>query len=163
VLKDYENKSAALDVSVHWRDPEVLRLYDRLFTLFSEAAPLRQKFADCARLHQLLEQIDEVETELTTYVAALAQRRFVPLPKDYENKVQVMDLWIVGKALDPKRSAWELQGVFDSKAQAMVACRDTTYFVGTVPSNVLLPHDSTEWPEAFYPLLEPDSRVNEVK
>lgn len=67
-----------------------------------------------------------------------------------------MELWIVGQWKEP---VWELAGVFESEELAIAACRDHTYFVGPAELNVLLPHDTEEWPGCRYP-KRPDPRMN---
>lgn len=64
------------------------------------------------------------------------------------------ELWVVGKVHDPVMSAWEFQGVFATKDQAIAACRDGTYFIGPALLDVSLPHESDRWPGAYYPVLE---------
>lgn len=60
-------------------------------------------------------------------------------------------LWIAGKVLDARNSRWEFQGVFDTEAAAVAACRDATYFIGPATLNKPLPHRATHWRGARYP------------
>lgn len=62
-----------------------------------------------------------------------------------------LDLCIVGRWIGP---SWEFQGVFDSESKALAACRDETYFVGYARLNVALPHESSPWPDCWYPLAK---------
>jgi len=64
-----------------------------------------------------------------------------------------MELWVVGKVVFEDRQRWEIQGVFDNEALAVAACRDEWYFVGPVVLNEVLPHESVEWPGAYYPCI----------
>jgi hypothetical protein len=61
-------------------------------------------------------------------------------------------VWVVGRW---KETTWDLQGVFLTEAGAVEACRDETYFVGPLPLNVALPHETTSWPGAYYPIPVP--------
>lgn len=63
-------------------------------------------------------------------------------------------LWIVGKDLG-KEDAWEFQGVFDTEAAAILACRTDDYFIGPAQLNEALPDNSELWDGAYYPRLEP--------
>lgn len=59
-------------------------------------------------------------------------------------------LWIVGQHTGEE--AWEFQGVFDSEAKAIGACRDASYFVAPAALNETHSHESVPWPGAYYPL-----------
>lgn len=62
-------------------------------------------------------------------------------------------LWIVGQYIGIKDGTWGFQGVFDTEGKAIAACRDANYFVAKVILNQSLPHEITEWLEAYYPLV----------
>lgn len=64
-----------------------------------------------------------------------------------------MNLWIVGKSLGPANT-WEFQGVFDSEAQALAACRDRMYFIAPAVLNRPLPAARTEWAGLRWPVAE---------
>ena len=66
------------------------------------------------------------------------------------------ELWIVGryKQGEPGSIVWDFQGIFDSEAKAIAACRDWTYFVGPVTVNELLPHETSTNPRWDYPLAD---------
>lgn len=65
------------------------------------------------------------------------------------------ELWVCGKhrGVDPEGNpAWDLQGVFDSEAAAVAACKEPSDFVGPVLLNQQLPQQATEWPGCRFPL-----------
>ena len=72
--------------------------------------------------------------------------------------------WVVGRREENQNSPveWHLQGIATEKKIALEMCRDQTYFVGPLPVNVSLPHDTMEWVGCYFPLLEedPESRKN---
>lgn len=61
-----------------------------------------------------------------------------------------MQLWIVGKALSEEMQ-WAFVGVFDTKEQAEVACKDYRYWVGPVELNSKLPERDIVWPDSYFP------------
>ncbi len=63
-------------------------------------------------------------------------------------------VWIVGQFLDEAERGvvWELAGVFTDEARAVAACRDCSYFVGPLALDAPLPHETTAWAGAYYPL-----------
>mgnify|MGYP000857444191 CR=1 FL=1 len=62
-------------------------------------------------------------------------------------------LWIVGQC-KPESDAWDFQGVFADEAAAVAACRTRLYFVAQVTLNQPLPHESSDWPGAYFPLRQ---------
>lgn len=64
-----------------------------------------------------------------------------------------MKLWIVGRVLrfEPFIE-WDYQGVYDTEEKAIAACSDVSYFVGPTELNNPIPHETTAWPNAYYPL-----------
>lgn len=61
-----------------------------------------------------------------------------------------MLLWVVGKFKDTE--PWEFQGVFDSEAKAVRACKSPAYFVGPVQLNYTVPDETDAWPGMYYPV-----------
>lgn len=66
------------------------------------------------------------------------------------------DLWVVGRTReyrppDQGGSVWDFQGVYDSEEKAIAACRDATYWIAPAHLNRELPHESADWPGAYYP------------
>lgn len=75
-------------------------------------------------------------------------------------------VWCVGQVrqwhVEPTdHCQWEMVGVFASEADARAACRNETYFIGPWLIGVPAPDDATEWPGAYYPLLQERSRPME--
>ena len=60
-------------------------------------------------------------------------------------------LWIVGKELDYKVSAWEFQGLFSSEAKAVKACRTGRYFIAPQILDKSLPDRRVKMKGAYYP------------
>jgi len=65
-----------------------------------------------------------------------------------------MNLWIVGKTTN--WPVWEFQGVFDDYNKALDACKTNNHFVGPATLNEVLSEETTYWPGAYYPLMEPE-------
>ena len=68
----------------------------------------------------------------------------------------VTKLWIVGQyRWDSKKEKyderWEVQGVFDSKAKAVKACKNPAYFVGPIKLNKEYPAKHVDW-NIVYPI-----------
>lgn len=73
-----------------------------------------------------------------------------------------MRVWVCGR-IEPRDAeqasgearadvGWQFQGVFDSEAAALAACRDPYYFIGPATLNEALPHElMPEWPGAKWP------------
>jgi hypothetical protein len=61
-------------------------------------------------------------------------------------------VWVVGRMADHAAGVWQLQGVFSDRTNAIKACRDEDYFVGPVPLDRSLPHQTVKWPGCFYPI-----------
>lgn len=64
-----------------------------------------------------------------------------------------MNLWIVGKSLG-LLNTWEFQGVFESEALAVAACRDRNYFIAPAVLNRTLPDESIAWDGLRWPVAE---------
>lgn len=70
-----------------------------------------------------------------------------------------MELWICGKVrrvYGHKMVVWDIQGIFDSEAQAVSACKTENCFVGPVPLNKELSEEAVQWPGCYFPLRETD-------
>ena len=72
-------------------------------------------------------------------------------------------LWIVGQwhpspedmphdGIKPVR--WALQGIFETEAEALKACKALTYFVGPVEVGRELPQQPCAWAGAYWPMIE---------
>ncbi len=64
-------------------------------------------------------------------------------------------VWVVGRVIGKKGEVgivWSLQGIFATKEQAIMACRDYTYFIGCVPFGITFPHKTEPLPCFEYPL-----------
>lgn len=75
-------------------------------------------------------------------------------------------LWIVGQVRNPvevadeviqlSTSGWEIQGLFGTEAEAAAACPDDTFFIGPVNMGEAFPHESVDWPGAYWPKYVPE-------
>jgi hypothetical protein len=88
---------------------------------------------------------------------------------ELENGVKLLltveeKLWICGRYIgDPDViGEWQFQGVFDTEAAAVAACRDKTYFIGPATLNEPLAHESINWEGSYYPKLPPRDREDET-
>lgn len=65
-------------------------------------------------------------------------------------------IWVVFRRHDRGElpGQWHLQGIADTETLALQMCRDETYFIGPLPKNVSLPHDTIEWVNSYFPLKE---------
>lgn len=72
-----------------------------------------------------------------------------------------MKVWIVGqyKGTFEGHTAWEFSGVFNSEADAVAACRDTSYFVGPAEIGEATPDERESWPGCYYPKTEEKAGV----
>ena len=62
-----------------------------------------------------------------------------------------MTFWIVGQSLG-EISRWEFQGIFDSEAKAVLACRNRNYFIAPAILNVEQPDETADkWEGLYYP------------
>lgn len=52
------------------------------------------------------------------------------------------ELWMCGQHRGPE--SWDFQGIFDSRENAVNACRDYRYFIVPVELNKELPHGEAE-------------------
>lgn len=61
-------------------------------------------------------------------------------------------LWVCGRMISRQyqHATWDFVGVFRSRALAVEACLDDTYFIGPAPLDVVCP--SGDWPGCEYPL-----------
>lgn len=60
--------------------------------------------------------------------------------------------WIVGKYID--NGAWEFQGLFSSRALAIKACRNKSYFIAPATLDEAIVDTSEPWDGLVYPLAE---------
>jgi hypothetical protein len=60
-------------------------------------------------------------------------------------------VWVVGNW---ESEGWSILGVFDSEEKAIAACTLPTNFLGEMKMNERLSDDITEWPGAYYPLVQ---------
>lgn len=66
-------------------------------------------------------------------------------------------VWMVGRR-DPvipkgkSKANWHIQGVTSDEQIAIEMCEDETYFIGPLPLNTALPHDTIEWVGLYFPL-----------
>ena len=65
-----------------------------------------------------------------------------------------MELWIVGqyKGTGEAGDAWEFQGVFSSKEQAVQECRNKSYFIAPATLNESFGDATEDWPGCYYPI-----------
>lgn len=74
-----------------------------------------------------------------------------------ELKLENGFIWVVGRR-DPvipegaTKANWHIQGVTSSEIIAIEMCLDATYFIGPLPINTALPHDTIEWIGSYFPL-----------
>jgi hypothetical protein len=63
-------------------------------------------------------------------------------------------IWIVMRRQDRGElpGQWHIQGIADTEKLAILMCKDETYFIGPLPKNVSLPHDTIEWINCYFPL-----------
>jgi len=74
-------------------------------------------------------------------------------------------VWLVGQiraiykpvtGFDGPHQAWEVSGVYPTKEQAVLACRDWTYFVaGPFVMGQQILHETVSDPPAFFPIKRP--------
>lgn len=68
-------------------------------------------------------------------------------------------IWVVGRrepTSDPLIKAdWHIQGIATHENVAIEMCADENYFIGPLPLNTALPHDTIEWVGLYFPLREP--------
>ena len=64
-----------------------------------------------------------------------------------------MKLYVVGRYISGEefKIVWDIHGIFDSEEKALKACKDETYFIGTLKLNEVLPEETVDWPGAYYP------------
>jgi len=66
-----------------------------------------------------------------------------------------MKLFAVGKHLDNEdNNEWEMCGVFDCEQLAKKECLNYRYFIGPLELNKAFPHETCEWPNAYYPIVK---------
>ena len=71
-----------------------------------------------------------------------------------EQELPETQLWIVGQVPSLEGSAnneWQFAGVFSSEKLAIEACRTDNYFIGPAKLDAPLPHETFDWPGAYYP------------
>lgn len=63
-------------------------------------------------------------------------------------------VWVVGKhrGVSEHGTAWDFQGVFASRADAVAACVSVDYFIGPAVVGEGVEDEAAEWPGAEYPL-----------
>lgn len=59
--------------------------------------------------------------------------------------------WIVGQHVG---DTWDFQGVFATEDLAVAACTHPSYFVGPATLNEALPHETSDWPGSYYPIIQ---------
>jgi len=71
-------------------------------------------------------------------------------------------LYVVGKYIMSTDDGlvWGLQGIFEEEVDAVNGCIESTYFVGPMPKNTLVPDEPIEWPGVYYPKLESKKEVD---
>ena len=70
-----------------------------------------------------------------------------------------MNVWIVGEntiGCTDNTYGWLIDGVFDSKAAAILRCTTPKHFIGPLELNKVYPDEQRKWEGAYYPLAEPD-------
>lgn len=60
-------------------------------------------------------------------------------------------VWVVGQWTGHDCDQWQLQGIFLTRDDALAACRDGNYFVGTEIVGNSLPHERETW-HVEYPI-----------
>jgi hypothetical protein len=68
----------------------------------------------------------------------------------------VKTLWLVGqfRAVTESGTAWDFQGIFETRELAVAACRNRNYGVIPVLLNEEVPDEKHEFQECIYPLIE---------
>ena len=62
-------------------------------------------------------------------------------------------VWITGTINPENYKEWLTQGIFETKEQALAACRTENDFIGSMPFNIAAPSTEPEvFDEAEYPL-----------
>jgi hypothetical protein len=76
-----------------------------------------------------------------------------------ERQADAVTIWVCGHTItaDDGLQTWELQGLFAQEKDAVLACRDATYFVAPETLDVELPVETVEWVGRYYPLDVPES------
>ena len=75
-----------------------------------------------------------------------------------------MNVWIVGEntiGCTDNTYGWLIDGVFDSKAAAILRCTTPKHFIGPLELNKVYPDEQRKWEGAYYPLTEPDPQPSE--
>ena len=75
-----------------------------------------------------------------------------------------MNVWIVGEntiGCTDNTYGWLIDGVFDSKAAAILRCTTPKHFIGPLELNKVYPDEQRKWEGAYYPLAEPDPQPSE--
>lgn len=63
-----------------------------------------------------------------------------------------MKLYIVGRTTYASNfHSWEIMGIFDKEEDAVKLCKNNNYFVGPINLNEVLPEETIEWPDAYFP------------
>ncbi len=58
-------------------------------------------------------------------------------------------LYLVGQ-YKIKSDTFDLQGIFSTESKAMIACKNSNYFINPLKLDKYLPHESIKW-KGYYP------------
>jgi len=66
------------------------------------------------------------------------------------------ELWLCGKYISGEfpEVAWDFQGIFSTRDNAIEACRDVSYFICSVELDKQLSDDPVRMPDFKYPLIK---------
>lgn len=79
------------------------------------------------------------------------------MPKEVHSVMNVDTgfVWIIGRrspGKDARPGDWHIQGVSTNELIAVEMCADETYFIGPLPLNTSLPHETVQWVGLYFPL-----------
>lgn len=96
--------------------------------------------ASAERVREAFNLLDELEAYLATQ------------PINDERVAAGLKSLRVLREADASYVRYHIQGIATSREIAEAMCRDESYLIGPLPVNVVLQHDRTEWPGAYFPL-----------
>lgn len=83
----------------------------------------------------------------------ITEERKQEIRKEQESILNRMTgtLWLCGQIT---KKSWDFQGIFDSEEKAIEACKTIDYFIAPVVLNEEVPKESSEFKDAYFPLLD---------
>lgn len=80
-----------------------------------------------------------------------------PMANKLKERIETF-IYVVGRRVDNDKygGEWHIQGIASTPEIAESMCRDGLYFVGPLPLDISLPHDTVEWVGLYFPLKNID-------